>query len=262
MTGSIAVIDQFLKLASPWMGLAGMLATLLVGLLSARVSYRVARPRKRITAGIAYQFASIRKPRSEGFEVPNGVTDEYNHVRLVVRNTGRRAITTTDFEDLPLELHLGAQIVALDAVESRPASQRAVNVSHDLRSDHLNFGPGLLNQGQRIKIDVITASTAELRLLGSLVDVTLGSERYGPVARRWASVAGVCSILCYSYLGKRYVLEEGMFHLAGADLWRVFDITTWRSAYAKNPVETLWCLVFALITGVTMGVYWNSGEDK
>jgi len=258
--------ENFLRVADFWIGLGSIAATILIGLLAARVSYRVVRPSKRITVTIRRQGATINRfsPYHDRFpphDLPQGQV--YAHISIV--NTGSRAVVSTDFHDgLPLELNLSTSVVRLDGVESRPDSLRTLPLCVDtVRAPNIvNAGPGLLNQAQSIEVFVTLSSFARLTLRGGLVDVKLvewtsdGELRFFFLTffPFFPGILGMSALL-HGGAVYRQIISPGLSYWESVQFWKLpSDSYQFFDMYDKAPMAFTACMLGFFMLGVAVAI--------
>ena len=233
-----------------------------MGFFSARVSYRIARPKKVIIVRIErMQRGHLAHDETGDFPTfRQGAAQcdpERHYARLSVLNAGRRPITTADFEEgSPLEIDLGAQVIHVGFPISENRFQRSPGVRlHPELSGVLRFGPGLLNVGQKVLIHVVTLGKAILHVQGALVDVEWRTTKHGRVARRNAGVVILGALLLGFYVDGRYIIHANSWE--AIKFWKyapLFNIHLWIDAWKSAPLAVIVTIVLLILIGACFEV--------
>jgi hypothetical protein len=150
---------------------AGVVVTLVVGLLGAWVAWRAASPRRRLLYGVRSVTPLLTAPRGMRGDLEvrhKGELIRNPHVvELVLASRGRRDITSDMFDrDNPLRVHLGVNIV--EPLQVRTDTRSAGRLPEITVEDHVvTMPPCRVGSRQRITVTLLVDGFRAERLRDS-----------------------------------------------------------------------------------------------
>jgi len=193
----MALADTWYSSGTFWAA-AGTLAVLISGSIATFITIWLANPVRRLECVMS--AAPLLQGSAQ--EMPGGLRITWNgdeledphilEVSLISR--GRRDIGRDDF-DQPLELRVGAKILAILRPDSSPDSSAFRTVAFE--DDILKAGPGLIRRDQPIKFTLLAAGRDPVltSAAAALRDVDVEVLRTEPSGHRWSATVKLAASL-------------------------------------------------------------------
>lgn len=181
-----------------------LMAGLITGFFGGWATLRAANPKRQLAYWMPTITPILHTSDSVGdlLVMRGGQALRDPHVLDVkLMNRGRRDVASSHFDrDLPILLDVGAPIVELLGITSRPASLHTATVV--VEGTALKIAPGLIARGQTISFSLLVdGPTPRVSCQASLIDVTVQERRDSTGPQRLVSVSSLATGLGISLLG-------------------------------------------------------------
>lgn len=154
---SVYVAQPWYASETAWAAV-GVLASVIIGVVSIFAAYKIANPRRRLAYDLLTCAPLLNAPPDvrSGIELRHcgEVLTAPHFMEIVLTNDGRRDVPTTAFDSgEPIEFDVTASIVTLLRSDSRPDETTSPAV-HGTGSK-LSIGPGRIARGQRVIVTLL-----------------------------------------------------------------------------------------------------------